>query len=243
MGCRSRGRMIRRSGCSRADLRCRHRRCRSLSVVCSAIAGPNKPTPTTWTSSPTPTGSCVCPRLPASPPPPTGSNELLAAAYGDRWSPSLSPRLLADTGSKKKTLADWLRDDFFKQHCALFEQRPFIWHIWDGRPRRLRRPGQLPPPGPQDSRTAHLHLPRHDWVERQRADIRNDVAGADARLAAALDLQKQLETDPGRRDRLRHLRPLEAASRAADRLGSRPQRRRPAQHPTLHQGRRCCAPR
>ncbi len=30
-------------------------------------------------------------------------------------------------------LDDWLRNDFFKEHCELFQQRPFIWHIWDGR--------------------------------------------------------------------------------------------------------------
>ena len=30
-------------------------------------------------------------------------------------------------------LDDWLRNEFFKEHCELFQQRPFIWHIWDGR--------------------------------------------------------------------------------------------------------------
>jgi hypothetical protein len=32
-----------------------------------------------------------------------------------------------------------------------------------------------------------------DWVERQRAGLRDDVAGAEDRLAAALDLQRKLE--------------------------------------------------
>src|SRR5205814_4173008 len=32
-----------------------------------------------------------------------------------------------------------------------------------------------------------------DWVERQRAEVRDEVAGADARLTAALGLQKKLE--------------------------------------------------
>ena len=32
-----------------------------------------------------------------------------------------------------------------------------------------------------------------DWVERQKAERRDDVAGAEARLAAALDLQRKLE--------------------------------------------------
>jgi len=33
-----------------------------------------------------------------------------------------------------------------------------------------------------------------DWVERQRAAVRDEVAGAEARLSAALELQRKLET-------------------------------------------------
>ena len=118
---------------------------------------------------------------------------LLVAAYGDRWSPSLASNLLADAGSKNKKLSEWLRDDFFKQHCALFQHRPFVWHIWDGRPdgfavlvnyHRVTRKTL--------ERLTYVYLGT-DWVERQRADVRNDVAGAEARLAAALDLKKRLE--------------------------------------------------
>lgn len=28
----------------------------------------------------------------------------------------------------------WLRDQFFKEHCTLFLQLPFVWQIWDGEP-------------------------------------------------------------------------------------------------------------
>ena len=35
-------------------------------------------------------------------------------------------------GSKSETLAAWLRDEFFDQHCEIFHHRPFIWHVWDG---------------------------------------------------------------------------------------------------------------
>lgn len=41
--------------------------------------------------------------------------------------------LLDAVGFAGKTLDDWLRDGFFEQHCALFDQRPFVWHVWDGR--------------------------------------------------------------------------------------------------------------
>ena len=55
--------------------------------------------------------------------------------------PSLRPKLVAATqeellaaaGFSGKTLENWLRDGFFDQHCKLFHQRPFIWHVWDGR--------------------------------------------------------------------------------------------------------------
>ena len=32
-------------------------------------------------------------------------------------------------------LDDWLRNGFFEEHCKLFHDRPFMWHIWDGRKR------------------------------------------------------------------------------------------------------------
>jgi hypothetical protein len=59
-------------------------------------------------------------------------NALLAAAFGSEWSSTKARELLAAADSKAKTLADWLSEDFFEQHCALFHQRPFIWHVWDG---------------------------------------------------------------------------------------------------------------
>ena len=57
---------------------------------------------------------------------------LLAAAYGDAWSNDVQSQLLASADHAGKSLDTWLRDKFFSQHCALFGQRPFIWHIWDG---------------------------------------------------------------------------------------------------------------
>jgi len=119
--------------------------------------------------------------------------QVLAAAYGDRWSPSMVVKLLAEAGSKKKNLADWLRDDFFKQHCAVFQNRPFVWHVWDGlrdgfsalvNYHRLDRKTL--------EKLTYTYLGT-DWVERQRAEVRDQVAGAEARLAAALELQRKLE--------------------------------------------------
>jgi hypothetical protein len=41
--------------------------------------------------------------------------------------------LISSTGSSSQSLEAWLQDEFFDQHCLLFQQRPFIWHVWDGR--------------------------------------------------------------------------------------------------------------
>lgn len=64
---------------------------------------------------------------------------LLAAVHGSDWSDSLERRLVAeaDQAIDKKAARDgsleaWLRDRAFRQHCALFGQRPFLWHISDG---------------------------------------------------------------------------------------------------------------
>jgi hypothetical protein len=118
---------------------------------------------------------------------------VLVAAFGDAWSPGMVRRLLEESGSKKKNLADWLRDDFFKQHCAMFGNRPFVWHIWDGQKDGF---SVLVNYHWLDRKTleklTYTYLGT-DWVERQKAQVREEVAGAEARLAAALELQAKLE--------------------------------------------------
>lgn len=63
----------------------------------------------------------------------------LSAAFGSDWSDVLERRLIADADEllDKKVARDgsleaWVRDRAFRQHCALFGQRPFLWHITDG---------------------------------------------------------------------------------------------------------------
>jgi hypothetical protein len=118
--------------------------------------------------------------------------ELLSRAFGGTWSPARTGELLVQAGSKKRDLESWLRDDFFKAHCQVFKNRPFVWHVWDGRKdgfaalvnyHRLDRPTL--------ERLTYTYL--GDWIERQTAGVREDVAGAEERLAAAQDLQRKLE--------------------------------------------------
>ncbi len=136
----------------------------------------------------------VClPSVAGEPPAVDRVQQVLATAYGESWSPARVRELLDQAGSTKKNVADWLRDEFFKQHCALFGNRPFVWHVWDGlrdgfsalvNYHRLDRK--------MLEKLTYTYLGQ-DWVERQRAGVRDEVAGAEARLAAALGLQRKLE--------------------------------------------------
>ena len=124
---------------------------------------------------------------------------LLAHAYGDQWSTATERALLEATGPRPpKSLEDWLRDRFFQEHCKLFHNRPFIWHIWDGRKdgfHALVNYHRLAGPDGEGRRTlesltfAYLN----EWIERQRTDQGEGIPGADGRLAASLDLQQQLQ--------------------------------------------------
>ena len=117
----------------------------------------------------------------------------LAAAFGE-WSEVFERRLVAEADEviDKRTARDgsleaWLRDRAFRQHCVLFHQRPFLWHVWDGQP---------------DGFAAFLHYHRLTkaalekltysllgwWTDRTRD------AGDNRRLEAALILQEKLET-------------------------------------------------
>ncbi len=129
---------------------------------------------------------------------------LLVAAYGEEWSPSKEEELLSaasSAASRKKPAASlevWLRDHFFAEHVKLFHNRPFIWHVWDGRPdgfQALVNSHRLCGPDGEGRRTLEALAYRHlgEWIARQLAGQAADEEGADARLAAAQHLQGQLE--------------------------------------------------
>jgi hypothetical protein len=129
---------------------------------------------------------------------------LLAAAFGEAWSPALERELLAAAAEKHKqkkpgaTLDEWLRERFFEEHCKVFGHRPFIWHIWDGRDdgfHALVNCHRLCGPEGEGRRTLEAVTWAYlgDWIDRQRAAQREEQGGADARLAAAQALQKELE--------------------------------------------------
>jgi hypothetical protein len=95
-------------------------------------------------------------------------------------------------GSKSETVEDWLRDEFFEQHCALFHHRPFIWHIWDGHNSgfsALLNYHKLTYGNLEALTYAYLG----DWIRRQQAAVESEEAGSDARLQAAKRLQARLK--------------------------------------------------
>ena len=131
---------------------------------------------------------------------------LLAASYGNDWIPAKEQELIDATGSRARDFDEWLRNDFFEQHCKLFHHRPFIWHIWDGRKRdgfhalvNYHKLVEDDGKGRQilESLT-YSYL--GDWIVRQKDEVRRGKEGAEDRLVSALELQKRLvailEGDP-----------------------------------------------
>ena len=126
--------------------------------------------------------------------------QLLAAAYGAAWSFTTEKQLLVAAAAGERpaqSLEVWLRDHFFEAHCRLFQQRPFVWHVWDGRRdgfHALVNYHRLVGPDGEGRRTLEALTYRHlgEWVARQRVDGDKGVEGGDGRLGAAQDLQNQL---------------------------------------------------
>jgi hypothetical protein len=94
-------------------------------------------------------------------------------------------------GSKSKSLEDWLGDEFFEQHAKLFHDRPFIWHLWDGRADGFHALVNY-------HRLDHANLQKltysylGDWIQQQAEDTKADKPGAAERLGAARALQSRL---------------------------------------------------
>jgi hypothetical protein len=119
---------------------------------------------------------------------------LLAAGYASELSPIQERHLIraADAKLDKKeardaTLETWLRDRAFRQHCILFQHRPFLWQVWDGL---------------TDGFSAFLHYHRldygtlekltftllGDWIAKARAEGRTAHEGRAQQLQQRLRL-------------------------------------------------------
>lgn len=124
--------------------------------------------------------------------------QLLAVAFGKDWKAQTELELIRASGSGTANLEEWLRNEFFAQHCNLFHQRPFVWHVWDGLRdgfHALANYHKLAGTNGDSRRTLEklIYTYLGDWIDRQRADQRSGIEGADARLAAAEHLKAELE--------------------------------------------------
>lgn len=117
---------------------------------------------------------------------------LLQAAYGEAWTGETVRTLIAATGSKALTLEDWLRDSFFIQHCKLFGDRPFLWHIWDGLKDGF---SVIVNYHKLDNRLLQslIYTYLGNWMDQQKTEKARGVDGAEEKLEAAARLKSRLE--------------------------------------------------
>lgn len=117
---------------------------------------------------------------------------ILKASYGDDWTDDTLSALLRNTDGAGRTLESWLRDKFFIQHCKLFGDRPFIWHVWDGLPDGFSALVNYHKLDYKKLETL-IYSYLGDWIQRQKTDVASNVEGARERLAAAQVLSQRLE--------------------------------------------------
>ena len=122
--------------------------------------------------------------------------KVLQTVWIDNWDDATLASLFCD--GESSNLDGWLRNEFFEQHCKLFQHRPFIWHIWDGRKRdgfhALVNSHKLAEGDGKGRRLLESLTYSYlgDWITRQQDGVKRGGGGAEDRLAAALELQKRL---------------------------------------------------
>jgi len=118
--------------------------------------------------------------------------KMLKVSYGDTWTDDTLSLLLRNSDASGKTLENWLRDKFFIQHCKLFGDRPFIWHVWDGLPDGFSALVNYHKLDYKKLETL-IYSYLGDWIQRQKTDVASNVEGARERLSAAQTLSQRLE--------------------------------------------------
>ena len=116
----------------------------------------------------------------------------LQQVLGMEWNNNTISQLLTKEGSKKSNLEDWLREEFFEQHNKLFQNRPFIWHIWDGRKDGFAALVNYHKLDKENlKRLIFTYL--GDWIRQCEAKKKSGESGAEGLLSAALKLKEKLE--------------------------------------------------
>lgn len=118
--------------------------------------------------------------------------EYLQAVFAGDWSNATIAQLLQKEGATSTNLEDWLRNEFFAQHCKVFQNRPFIWQIWDGRKdgfSALVNYHKLD----KDNLSKLIYAYLGDWIHMCEAKKKAGESGAEGLLSAALKLKEGLE--------------------------------------------------
>ena len=162
---------------------------------------------------------------------------LLAAAYGEEWSP-------AQRGGSARR-GRLRRASHSRRGCATTSSPSTASCSTSGRSsgrsgtaaRTASRPSSTTTGSTDQTLEKLTYTYLGDWIERSSAPASRRSGGSRGSARRRARAPAQAQADPRRRGAVRHLRPLEAARRAADRLGARPRRRRPPQHPAVRDGR------
>lgn len=118
--------------------------------------------------------------------------DYLQQVFTGEWNSQTIIQLLQKEGAKSTNLEAWLRDEFFVQHCKVFQNRPFIWHIWDGRKDGfsvLVNYHKLT----KDNLSKLIYTYLGDWIRMCEAKKKAGESGAEGLLSAALKLKEKLE--------------------------------------------------
>jgi hypothetical protein len=127
----------------------------------------------------------------------TRLRDLIRVVWGPDYAEDTIRKLLAAEEAKTADLNTWLADEFFDDHCRLFHQTPFIWHIWDGvrggfsafiNYHRLCEGNGAGRRLLEKLRDSYLG----EWIATQRRALAAGEAGAEERLIAAEYLRGEL---------------------------------------------------
>jgi hypothetical protein len=118
--------------------------------------------------------------------------DYLQQVFAGEWNNQTITQLLRKVEAASSSLDDYLRNEFFAQHCKLFQNRPFIWHIWDGRKdgfSALVNYHKLD----KDNLSKLIYTYLNDWIRVCVAKKNAGESGAEGLLSAAQKLKENLE--------------------------------------------------
>lgn len=118
--------------------------------------------------------------------------EYLQEVFKNSWDSQTITQILQKEGANSSNLETWLRDEFFVQHCKQFQNRPFIWQIWDGRKDGfsvLINYHKLT----KDNLSKLIYTYLGDWIRMCEAKKKAEESGAEGLFTAALKLKEKLE--------------------------------------------------